>query len=84
MVVFSAASGDETAYPYIEKEHGLFTYYFLKKLQESKGNVTLGELSDYISDQVGKKSIIINRKSQTPTVLPSSAVSSGWRNWKLK
>ena len=36
MVVFSAAQGDETAYPYKEKEHGLFTYYLLKKLQETK------------------------------------------------
>ena len=46
MVVFSAATGDETAYPYKEKGHGLFTYYLLKKLQDTKGDVTLGELSD--------------------------------------
>lgn len=52
IVVFSAAQGDETAYPYKEEEHGLFTYYLLKKLQETKGNVTLGELSDYIKTQV--------------------------------
>ena len=40
IVVFSAAQGDETAYPYKEEEHGLFTYYLLKKLQETKGDVT--------------------------------------------
>lgn len=60
IVVFSAAQGDETAYPYKEKEHGLFTYYLLKKLQETKGNVTLGELSDYIKTQVERQSIVIN------------------------
>lgn len=30
IVVFSAAQGDETAYPYKEEEHGLFTYYLLQ------------------------------------------------------
>ena len=84
MVVFSAAQGDETAYPYNDKGHGLFTYYFLKKLQETKGDVTLGELSEYITDQVGKQSIVINRKSQTPTVSVSSALQDSWKNLKLK
>lgn len=84
MVVFSAAQGDETAYPYNDKGHGLFTYYFLKKLQETMGDVTLGELSEYITDQVGKQSIVINRKSQTPTVSVSSALQDSWKNLKLK
>lgn len=84
MVVFSAAQGDETAYPYNDKGHGLFTYYFLKKLQETKGDVTLGELSEYITDQVGKQSIVINRKSQTPTVSVSSALQDSWKSLKLK
>lgn len=84
MVVFSAAQGDETAYPYKEKGHGLFTYYLLKKLQETKGDVTLGELNEYITDQVGKQSIVINRKSQTPTLTSSPVVGDAWRNWKLK
>lgn len=84
MVVFSAAQGDETAYPYKEKEHGLFTYYLLKKLQETKGDVTLGELSEYITDQVGKQSVVINRKSQTPTVSVSSALQEDWKKQGLK
>lgn len=84
MVVFSAAQGDETAYPYIDKGHGLFTYYFLKKLQETKGDVTLGELSEYITDQVGKQSIVINRKSQTPNVSVSSSLQSDWKKMKIQ
>ena len=84
IVVFSAASGDETAYPYKEKGHGMFTYFLLKKLNETKGNVTLGELGDYITTQVKQQSIVVNRKSQTPTVVPSSAMSGEWRGWKLK
>lgn len=84
MVVFSAAQGDETAYPYKEQRHGMFTYYLLKKLQETKGEATLGEISDYVTSEVRKQSIVINGKMQTPTLTSSSAVGDTWRNWKLK
>ena len=81
MIVFSAAQGDETAYKYEEAKHGLFTYFLLKKLKESKGNVTIGELGDYVQDQVGRYSILKNRKSQTPTVQASKTLSNGWQNF---
>ena len=84
MVVFSAAQGDETAYPYKEQRHGMFTYYLLKKLQETKGEATLGEISDYVTSEVRKQSIVINGKMQTPTLTSSSAIGDTWRNWKLK
>lgn len=83
MVVFSATNGEETAFPYKEKGHGLFTYFLLRKLQESKGNVTLQELGEYISTQVQQQSIIINRKSQSPTVLPSINMGDSWKTMKL-
>ena len=84
MIVFSAASGDETAFPYSAKGHGLFTYYLLKKLQESKGDVNLGELSDYISENVKQQSVVINRKVQTPTATPSTWIATGWKEMTLK
>lgn len=84
MVVFSAAQGDETAYPFKEKEHGLFTYYLLKKLKDTKGNVTYDELGNYICEQVTRKSIVANGKSQTPTVVPSAGLADNWRTMKLK
>lgn len=83
MVVFSASQEDETAYPFKEKEHGLFTYYLLKKLKESGGNVTLGELSTYIADQVSRKSIVANGKSQTPSVQVSDALRDQWETIKF-
>lgn len=84
MIVFSAAQGDETAYPHKEQKHGMFTYYLLKKLQESKGDATLGEICDYVTDQVRKQSIVINGKMQTPTVTPSAALGDAWKSWKLR
>ena len=83
MVVFSAAQGDETAYPYKEKGHGMFTYYLLKKLQESGGDVTLGELSDYVRSEVRKQSIVSNSKMQTPTVTASPAMNDSWQTLQL-
>lgn len=83
MVVFSAAQGDETAYPYKEKGHGMFTYYLLKKLQESGGDVTLGELSDYVRSEVRKQSIVSNSKMQTPTVTASPAMQDSWQTLQL-
>ena len=80
MVVFSAAHGDETAYPYEEKKHGLFTYFLLSALQESGGCISLGKLSDQVTKMVSRRSIVENDKGQTPTVR-SSSTSSGWRNW---
>lgn len=83
MVILSAASDDETAFPYKEKGHGLFTYFLLKKLQDSKGNVSLAELSDYVITNVRQQSVVINRKSQTPVITPSTAMSNSWKSMKL-
>lgn len=84
MVVFTAASGEETAYPYSVKGHGLFTYYLLKKLQETQGDVTLGELGSYVSENVRQQSAVINRKPQNPTLTPSSALAESWQDLKLR
>lgn len=83
MVVFSAASGDETAYPYEEKGHGLFTYFLLKKLQETAGDVTLSELGDYISEKVRQHSVVVNHKAQTPVVTPSVSMEDSWKRYRL-
>ena len=84
MVVFSAAQSDETAYPNNEEKHGMFTYFLLKKLQDTKGDVTLQELGDYITKNVSQQSILLNGKSQTPCVTPSASLDASWREWKLK
>lgn len=84
VAVLSATQGDDTAYPDEENGHGLFTYYLLKKLQESKGNVTIAELSDYISTNVKRASVVRNAKMQTPTVNYSSESSINLGNVNLK
>lgn len=84
MFTLTATSGQETALPYKEKNHGLFTYYLLKKIQESKGNITLKELSDDVIGNVKRQSNLINKKPQTPQVSTSGSMSGEWTHKKLR
>lgn len=83
LVVFSATQGDETAYAYDEQKHGLFTYYMLKKMKETNGSLTLGELSDFVRQQVMQQSVKYNGKLQTPTVTSPSSLGDIWKTLKL-
>ncbi len=84
MYVLSAASDQETALPYREKNHGLFTYFLLKKIQETKGNVTLSDLSKYMEETVKKNSMTVNRKLQTPRTTLSGRMREDWTSKKLR
>lgn len=83
LVIFTAVSGDETAHPYTDKQHGLFSYYLMKKLQETKGDISYQELSKYITTKVNQQSVV-SGKAQNPTVNVSTAVQDSWANWKFK
>ena len=83
-VVFSAASGDETAMTYKEKGHGLFTYFLLKKLQETNGDVSYGDLDKYIKDNVKRESFLTNEKVQHPATNVSENAVDTWKQMKLK
>lgn len=83
MVIFSASQGDETAFPFEKEQHGMFTYYLLKCLQEKNGNVTLGYLSEYLIDQVKRQSVVSNGKLQTPIIQYTPEIEDIWRSWTL-
>ncbi len=82
-IVFTATSDDQAAFSHKEEKHGLFTYFLLKKLQESKGNVTLGELAEYLTQKVGFESRRINNSPQTPTVLVAAGMADKWKKMQL-
>lgn len=83
MVVFTAVSETQAALSYDEMQHGMFTYYLLKKLQQDKGNTTYLELADYLKEYVGIKSVLVNEKEQTPQVNISNDVVGQWQEWEL-
>jgi len=84
LVVFISSSGDESSASYKDKQHGMFTYYLLKKLQDSKGNCTYKELEEYLKKEVSINSLVINKKQQTPQVIGSPDVEEKWKIWKIK
>lgn len=84
MIVFSAARRDEVAQSYTKQGHGLFTYYLLKALMDTQGNVSLGKLADYINESVVNRSLKFDtHKQQTPEVNTSSSIVDKWRRWTL-
>lgn len=79
IVVLSAATEDQTAYPYEEKQHGLMTYFLLKKIQSTQGKVNIGELFNYVETNVKRNSIIENGKLQTPVSAVSPVLANSWK-----
>jgi len=84
LIVFTASSGEQSALPFNQKMHGMFTYYLLKKLQESRGEVKYGELGDFIRKEVQLNAIKFNSKDQNPEVLVSPALDGEWVEWSMK
>jgi hypothetical protein len=82
LIVLSATSNDETAYQYKDKNHGLFTYYLLKKLQEAKGDISYKALTDYVTAEVKRQSVS-NEKVQSPSVTVSDKLID-WQHLKIK
>lgn len=83
-IVFSATSNDETAMAYDDKGHGLFSYYLLKALQESQGNITYENLYNYIYEKVKNDAFLINEKPQHPMIATSPGAMDTWKSMKLK
>lgn len=73
LVVFTAASGDQTAHFAESEKHGLFTYVLLKKLQETRGNISLSELGNYLKESVFEQSLKLGDFEQNPSVLSHDA-----------
>lgn len=83
MVVFSSSTGEESSGVYREMQHGYMTYFLLKKLQETKGDINFKDFAEYIIESV-KKETALSGKIQTPQLNYSPSVEGTWDGWKLK
>lgn len=84
LIVLSATAEDQTAFPIEDQKHGLFTYTLLRKIQETNGDITWGELADYVTETVKTRSIDLAGKLQSPTVSVSPSIKDTWRNLKIR
>ncbi len=82
-IVFMAVSEEHTSNIYPEQKHGLFTYYFLKELQKTRGNISLLKLSNAIKENVSLKAEELGYH-QMPMILESIAVRDMWQDWGIK
>jgi len=72
-MIFTAATGAQIASWYPDQSHGLFTYYFLKGLQgaadaDNSGELTLGEMREYLGQEVPYMARRLRNRTQTPEV----------------
>lgn len=81
LVVFASSSGDQSSLSFKDKQHGMFTYFLLKKIKETNGKITYKELSDYLSEQVILNSIRVNDKEQNPQLNYSPEIQNDWEKW---
>ena len=84
IVVFSSSSGEQSSLPYADQKHGMFTYFLLKKLQETKGDVTYSDLSTFLQEKISVESILVNSKEQNPVVNTGQDIADKWKQWRLR
>ena len=83
LVVMTSSSGVESSGMYAQEKHGLFTYFLLRKIQQTKGDISLSRLSEYVKNEVALKSLVVNKKDQHPQIIVSQEIEDIWGNWKL-
>jgi hypothetical protein len=56
----------------------------LKKVQETKGKISYGELAGHLSKVVSSQPASVNGKKQTPLVNESPVIDKNWKKWKMQ
>ena len=74
LAVLAASEGTQISTSSKAKQHGLFTYYFLKALQE--GNQDLASIYDYVNPKVQDEAKLLNVQ-QSPSLRPGADVVRG-------
>lgn len=81
--LFASSSGEQPSGVFEAGKHGYFTYFLLKKLKESNGNITLEELKTDVVRNVGKETAL-SGALQTPSVRVSPSIKTSWNSWRLR
>ena len=74
MAVLTATQGSQISTSSPEKEHGVFTYYFLKAIKDGKKD--LSEIYEYIKPLIEDEAKSLN-VSQSPSITPEPAKIKG-------
>ena len=77
IVIFMAAEGDKTAYSFIDQHHGFFTYYILKELKYSRGEITFQDLFNRVTKNLAYESSL-QGKLQEPAMIVGGKLGENW------
>ena len=74
VTLFTSATGDQISSWYPDKNHSLFTYYFLRALHGDADlnrdkQLTVAEIQDYIDSNVPRMARRLHNREQTPQVI---------------
>jgi hypothetical protein len=83
VILMTAAGFNETVYEFTDKNHGFFTYYFLKTLRETLGDMECGLLFENVKEAVSFESSL-QGKQQIPFVTIGGKIREAWESHKLK
>ncbi|MCC5919933.1 MAG: caspase family protein [Cyclobacteriaceae bacterium] len=83
LVVFSASQGDQQAFAYDEEGHGLFTFFLLQKLQETKGQIDYSGMASFLRERVSLRALKLHRNVQNPNILYGPAVEDAWGEFRF-
>lgn len=83
IIIFQAADVQKTAFTYDEMHHGFLTYYMLKEIKRTKGNISLGDLYGSIRKEVAYESSL-QGKLQEPQVIAGGKIKDSWPTMRLK
>ncbi|MBR1792972.1 MAG: caspase family protein [Bacteroidales bacterium] len=83
ILVFSSSEYNKTSYSYDDQHHGFFTYFILKELKKTKGDLTLRQLYDNVNTSLSYESSL-QGKLQQPTVVAGGKLKDSWESQRLK
>ena len=83
IVIFSAADVNKTAYSFEEQHHGFLTYFLLKELKRTKGDITFGDLYNALLKEVSYESSL-QGKLQEPLIISGGKTKDTWQNLRFR
>ncbi|MBQ0015672.1 MAG: caspase family protein [Bacteroidales bacterium] len=83
ILIFSSSEYNKTSFAYDDQHHGFFTYFILKELKRTVGDISFKELFDNVTKMLSYESSL-QGKLQQPTIVPGGKLKDTWEGQRLK
>lgn len=83
IVMFAAADWNKAVYSFDQQHHGFLTYFMLKELKRTRGNIDYGTLYENIDKQLNYESSL-QGKLQQPKMILGNKAKEGWQARRFK